>query len=419
MVFFALLIVTVFLAEDATALVTRFARTQRCANNGFKYSSNLNIHQQQQAPSSSSSSRMLSTMTEEETSTRSEIIYKEGSVTNLPWEESVNPSRELTYMPLLKQQLEMMKELGFTQIETNEKIALRTSQTKPAKIGNLVFTGGAFRKIRITYFDAGEGVQVFFFNTLWYPKYEYDLPMLGIDLISLGLQRVLNVMDFQPLHPTEEYSAKYIDHLKPIRDKYTDLQGKLSGKIYDDTQFFSKQMLFGRFQNEKEIKRQVYPAFSEYINAYVELSNNAAPNSDPHAMQIVQKRQQEYDVYSALKDPAVGLFDAYFGKDWSNAFIHEFLFELSTQPTVAVETFENKKFARPDVVSVVVPETKVVQKDPEEAKTRTKNFQPVPVKEKEEVRAIPRGVRWALASAGLGAAFSAAQAILPPLDNLN
>ena len=49
MVFFALLIVTVFLAEDATALVTRFARTQRYANNGFKYSSNLNIHQQQQA----------------------------------------------------------------------------------------------------------------------------------------------------------------------------------------------------------------------------------------------------------------------------------------------------------------------------------------------------------------------------------
>ena len=95
------------------------------------------------------------------------------------------------------------------------------------------------------------------------------------------------------------------------------------------------------------------------------------------------------------------------------------MFELSTHPTVAVETLENKKFARPDVVSVVVPETKVVQKDPEEAKTRTKIFQPVPVKEKEEVRAIPRGVRWALASAGLGAAFSAAQAILPPLDNLN
>ena len=38
-----------------------------------------------------------------------------------------------------------------------------------------------------------------------------------------------------------------------------------------------------------------------------------------------------YDVYSAEKDPAVGLFDAYFGKAWSDEFVHSFLFGLSRE----------------------------------------------------------------------------------------
>ena len=46
-------------------------------------------------------------------------------------------------------------------------------------------------------------------------------------------------------------------------------------------------------------------------------------------MAVVRERQAAYDVYSAEKDPAVGLFDAYFGKSWSEEFVHSFLFGLS------------------------------------------------------------------------------------------
>ena len=51
-------------------------------------------------------------------------------------EESVNPSRELTYMPLLKQQLEMMKN-WILQIDWWKNCPSLVS--KAAKIGNLVF----------------------------------------------------------------------------------------------------------------------------------------------------------------------------------------------------------------------------------------------------------------------------------------
>ena len=107
------------------------------------------------------------------------------------------------------------------------------------------------------------------------------------------------------------------------------MQGTLSGKIYDDTSFFSKNMLFGRFSDESKLKDVVQPAFTEYLNEYVALMDRAVPNKSEESMAVVKERQSKYDAYSALKDPAVGLFDAYFGKEWSNSFVHDFLFSFS------------------------------------------------------------------------------------------
>jgi 15,16-dihydrobiliverdin:ferredoxin oxidoreductase len=233
-------------------------------------------------------------------------------------------------MPMLNIQLELIHKMGMKQVSLDEKFVNCDSQVKPARIGNMCFTSDKFRKVRLTYFDGGENVQVF--NTLWYPSYEYDAPLFGVDLISLGPSRILSVMDTQPLYPTPEYSSKYIDSLAPIRNKYPDLHGTLSGKIYDDTSFFSKQMLFGRFTDETKLKPVVLPAFEEYLLEYIKLMDNAKPDNSPEAMTTVKSRQKAYDVYSALKDPAVGLFDAYFGKEWSNEFVHDFLFDLSHKP---------------------------------------------------------------------------------------
>jgi len=248
-----------------------------------------------------------------------------------PWKKSINPSRELVYMPMLVEQLMHVQELKMEEVPLSDHIALKQSKIKPARIQNLCFQNDKFRKIRMTYFDAGDNVQVF--NTLWYPHYHYDLPLLGVDLISLGKNRVLTVVDFQPLHPTKEYFDRYISHLSTIRKNYPDLQGTLSGKIYNDTSFFSANMLFGRFSDESKLQSVVQPAFTEYLKEYLQLMDKAEPNYSPETMELVKQRHTAYDIYSALKDPAVGLFNTYFGKEWSDDFVHNFLFSLSHKPT--------------------------------------------------------------------------------------
>ena len=39
----------------------------------------------------------------------------------------------------------------------------------------------------------------------------------------------------------------------------------------------------------------------------------------------------DYDKYSAEKDPAHGLFSGFFGKEWSDKYMTEFLFPLSLE----------------------------------------------------------------------------------------
>jgi len=264
----------------------------------------------------------------------------------LPWSESVEPSRDLTYMDMLRKQLTIIREMGLQEIGLEDKFSYVTSEKKVARMSSMCFTGGNFRKVRLSYFDAGNSVQVF--NSLWYPSLEYDSPLLGLDLISIGPSRVMCVCDFQPLYPTPDYSAVHIDALSSIRNKYPDLHGTLSGKIYDDTSFFSKQMLFGRFTDESKVKSVVGPALEEYLSAYVSAVTNAVPNKDPKAMAAVEERQRAYDSYSAAKDPAIGLFEAYFGKEWAHSFVHDFLFDLSadsieTAAPPAVHNFQLNK----------------------------------------------------------------------------
>lgn len=79
---------------------------------------------------------------------------------NLPWKESINPSRKLTYMSMFNHQLEIVKAMGMKEVSLEEHIVYRSSSVKPARIGNMCFQNEQFRKVRMTYFDAGDAVQV-------------------------------------------------------------------------------------------------------------------------------------------------------------------------------------------------------------------------------------------------------------------
>jgi len=81
----------------------------------------------------------------------------------LPWSASIDEQRNLPYMRMLEAQLKMLQKIGAFEISLDLFKAYRKNLLKKARIGNMQFQNEKFRKIRLTYFDGGQTVQVLFF----------------------------------------------------------------------------------------------------------------------------------------------------------------------------------------------------------------------------------------------------------------
>lgn len=257
----------------------------------------------------------------------------------MPWKSSIDPKypeeEDLLYMPFWEWHMSFMKE-NLTNLRvmpcTNGKsdFSYNENTQKKARIVSLCASSSEYRKIRLTYYDAGENTQVY--NAVFYPDPKYNLPVLGIDLLAFNRKKFLAIVDFQPIHENEEdHATTFEDRLGPIKEKYENLKGRMSSKFYDETQFFSQQMLFSRFEDESIISNELFPAFQSYVKTHLDLIREVEPVEAD--LDMVLNRQQAYDTYSAERDPATGLFTAMFGEEWAMDYVHDFLFSMSERPT--------------------------------------------------------------------------------------
>ena len=197
------------------------------------------------------------------------------------------------------------------------------------KINSWLWDVPKVRRWRVTRLDAGDSLQVL--NSVAYPHYSADIPIMGIDLLWFEKkQKLVAILDFQPLVQNQEYFDRYFDGLKKLRDRFTDFNSDIKSNIYDPTKYFSPWALFckgGSFEMEK-ILPNVFRSFLEsyWLNFDLyKLKKNQIKSEEVRLLHI------DYDKYSAEKDPAHGLFSGYFGKEWSDKYMKEFLFPLSLE----------------------------------------------------------------------------------------
>lgn len=281
----------------------------------------------------------LDRLVRSEQATNTVNIKKAEAVHGMPWRSSIGTDDDdtLLYMPFWEWQMDFMKEsLTNLQVEPcscrrgKVDFSYNENTKKKARLVNLCFSSNEYRKIRMTYYDAGDTTQVF--NSVWYPDPSYNLPVLGIDLLAFNRKKYLAIVDFQPLHEDEDEHASTYEHiLEPIKEEYQSLKGRMSSKFYDETQFFSQQMLFARFEDEEVVEKDLLPAFQRYVETHVDLLSNTVPDESALGARRVLERHASYDTYSAERDPATGLFAAMFGKEWADDFVYDFLFSMSNR----------------------------------------------------------------------------------------
>jgi len=244
-------------------------------------------------------------------------------------------------------------------------------KTKKSRMVNLSYSCDEYRKIRMMYYDAGDSVQVF--NSVWYPNPELgNLPIMGMELLAFSRRKYLVGFDFQPLPNVDQCYLGMEATLKSKLEKIWNkekrsgeerleviyerlpnvLKGKISNRFYDENQFFSKYMLFSRFNHSEE--DLVYPRncgldddnsnqnnegivfdlFKEYIQTHINMVKNSSSVSQSDNTlrdtieRTVKEGHKQYDVYNLKRDPAHSMLSGAFGREWTNGFMKS-LFDFS------------------------------------------------------------------------------------------
>ena len=188
------------------------------------------------------------------------------------------------------------------------------------------------RQIRAAHVQGGAALQVL--NFVIFPELNYDLPFFGADLVTLPGGHLIAI-DMQPLFQTEEYQAKYS---LPLMETFYHYQANLpwGGDFPEEAQaFFSPAFLWTRPAETKTVETSVFNAFSDYLQRYITFVQAAEPVNDLERLSAIKASQLRYARYRAEKDPARGMLTRFYGPDWTEAYIHGFLFDLEKHTQTA------------------------------------------------------------------------------------
>ena len=217
--------------------------------------------------------------------------------------------------------------------ERKQGVMGKGKKQEPVETISYGFKSNKLRQIRAAHVQGGNSLQVL--NFVIFPDLNYDLPFFGADLVTLPGGHLIAI-DMQPLFSqSKDYQAKYS---QPIMPMFAEYQKDLpwGGDFPEEArQYFSPAFLWTRPSETEVVKSKVFAAFQDYLNAYINFVERAEPVEDRQQLSAILQAQKSYANYRAAKDPARGMLTRLYGAEWTEEYIHGFLFDLDRQLATA------------------------------------------------------------------------------------
>ena len=217
--------------------------------------------------------------------------------------------------------------------ERKQGVMGKGKKQEPVETISYGFKSNKLRQIRAAHVQGGNSLQVL--NFVIFPDLNYDLPFFGADLVTLPGGHLIAI-DMQPLFSqSKAYQAKYSEPIMPMFGEYQkDLPW--GGDFPEEArQYFSPAFLWTRPSETEVVKSKVFAAFQDYLNAYINFVERAEPVEDRQQLSAILQAQKSYANYRAAKDPARGMLTRLYGAEWTEEYIHGFLFDLDRQLATA------------------------------------------------------------------------------------
>ncbi|WP_293338277.1 phycoerythrobilin:ferredoxin oxidoreductase [Microcoleus sp. CAWBG58] len=228
-------------------------------------------------------------------------------------------------VPLLGERLDLAPYPIPAGFEKKECITGKGKKEQLVVTSSYAFQSPKLRQIRAAHVEGGDALQVL--NFVIFPQINYDLPFFGADLVTLPGGHLI-ALDMQPLFHDAAYQKQYSEPILPIFNKYQkDLPW--GGDFPEEAKpFFSPAFLWTRPKETEAVQTLVFDAFKDYLQAYLDLVDRAQPVTDSQRLAEILQAQRNYINYRAAKDPARGMFLRFYGEEWTEEYIHGFLFDL-------------------------------------------------------------------------------------------
>jgi hypothetical protein len=167
--------------------------------------------------------------------------------------------------------------------------------------------------------NATTGIQVM--NLVVFPSKNTDLPVWGVDLVSLPGDKHLLAMDAQPM---TQIQSSYEDRWKAWYEAHVQNVFEWGGDIPEAAEkFFSKNALWTRLQGQEAIpliQDKVFHAFCDHLECYLQLLSNYELSGDR------LNHQAQYLTYRLQNDPARPMLQSLYGPEWTERVLEEVLF---------------------------------------------------------------------------------------------
>ena len=190
---------------------------------------------------------------------------------------------------------------------------------KPAALEARAYGGGSARYARFVELSSGD---LEIGNILIVPRPELPLPVLGVDLVSLGRETAVVVADLSPVTldgERRELERAVLERHRASSPSLSEQQSELPGWA---STWFSSGALCARVPVERA--REAATAVGDFVTAFLELERECP--SDPGGGERVSARQHEYCAAHRAEDRGLLLLRRIFQPQRADRFLREVLF---------------------------------------------------------------------------------------------
>lgn len=190
-----------------------------------------------------------------------------------------------------------------------------STDDEKVEIENYLWETEKFRKIHLEVAKMKSGLNIL--HTNMYPRYEYDIPIFGADIVASPKAVGAAIVDISSIREDRSLPETY-QILDIVNEEF-----KEDKKMPEWGDVFSKYCVFVR-PTEDEYQKFVNVAFT-YLNYHCAISNITPANFDN-----VQKNYEGHKYYCEKQrknDKTFRVLKSIFGDEFANKYISEMLFD--------------------------------------------------------------------------------------------